>query len=48
MSEAQARHLAQDAGASEAEINKIVGPQPQLRISGPAVTIDGVQKPAAE
>jgi hypothetical protein len=40
MSEAAARHFAEDGGASQEEINKIVGPQPQLVLSGPVVAIN--------
>lgn len=45
MSEAQARHLKMDAGASQEEIDKIVGPQKQVMIGKPAVTIEGVTAP---
>jgi len=43
MSEAAARHFKQDAGASAAEIEKIVGPQKQVMLKEPAVTIEGLK-----
>jgi hypothetical protein len=45
ISEAQARHLKMDAGASQEEIDKIVGPQKQMMIAGPGVVIEGVPQP---
>jgi len=44
MSEAAARHFAEDGGAPQAQIDKIVGPQPQLVLSGPVVAIEGIEK----
>ena len=41
ISEAEARHYAEDAGKSPAEIAKIVGPQKQLRMSAPAAMVRG-------
>jgi hypothetical protein len=40
ISEDFARHLAADAGKTQAEIEKIVGPQPLIRLSSPAAEID--------
>jgi len=48
MPEAAARHFAEDGGASEAEISKIVGPQPQLVLTGPVVAIEGIEKPTEQ
>ena len=45
MSEAQARHFKEDAGAPKEEIEKIVGPQPQLVLTTPVVAIEGVERP---
>ncbi len=42
ISEADARHYKEDAGASPEEIAKIVGPQPQVRMSAPAARILGL------
>lgn len=42
ISEADARHYAEDAGKSPEEIARIVGPQLQLRMSAPAAIIRGV------
>jgi len=42
ISEGDARHYAEDAGKSLAEIAKIVGPQKQLRMSAPAAMVRGV------
>lgn len=39
ISEDEARHYAEDKGASKAEIAKIVGPQKQIRVSSPNVQI---------
>jgi hypothetical protein len=47
ISEAQAKHLRQDAGASQAELDKIVGPQQQVMVIAPAVTIEGVPQKAS-
>ena len=44
--EATARHYAQDAGASEDEVAKIVGPQKTVRVSSPGVAV--VKADAAE
>lgn len=44
MSEAAARHFLEDGGASQEEIDKIVGPQPQLVVQGPVVAIEGIEK----
>ena len=44
LSERAARHFKEDAGAPQAEIDKIVGPQKQLMLAGPAVAIEGVAK----
>jgi hypothetical protein len=44
MSEAMARHFKEDAGAPQEEIDKIVGPQKQIVIAGPAVAIEGIHK----
>jgi hypothetical protein len=46
MSERAARHFKEDAGAPEEEINKIVGPQKQMFITGAALKIEGVEKPS--
>ncbi|MEM6259342.1 MAG: DUF4920 domain-containing protein [Planctomycetota bacterium] len=40
ISESFARHLASDAGKSEEEISRIVGPQELIRLSSPAAEID--------
>lgn len=39
ISEADARHFAEDAGRSKEEVAKIVGPQKQIRLSSPTVRI---------
>ncbi|MFN4244447.1 MAG: DUF4920 domain-containing protein [Tepidisphaerales bacterium] len=39
ISEADARHFAEDAGKSKEEIAKIVGPQKQVRVASPNVQI---------
>jgi hypothetical protein len=39
ISEADARHYAEDGGASKEEIAKIVGPQKQITVSSPSVQI---------
>lgn len=46
ISEDEARHQAEDAGASEAEISKITGPQKRIRMASPSAKIEGVQPPA--
>ena len=46
ISEKMARHFKEDAGAPQAEIERIVGPQKQVMISGPRVAIAGVTPPA--
>jgi hypothetical protein len=43
ISEGEARHYKEDAGASEEEIAKIVGPQKQIRISSPSAKIKGIK-----
>lgn len=40
VSEAEARHYAEDGGATPEEIAKIVGPQKQIRIDSPAAEIE--------
>lgn len=40
--EEEARHYAKDAGKSDAEIAKIVGPQPKITLSSPAAIIKGL------
>lgn len=42
ISEEEARHYKEDAGASKDEIAKIVGPQTSVRMSAPAARISGV------
>lgn len=42
ISEEEARHYKEDAGASKEEIAKIVGPQSSVRMSAPAARIAGV------
>lgn len=42
ISEAQARHLAEDAGKSPDQIAKIVGPQKQIRFKSPAAMVLGI------
>ncbi len=42
ISEQEARHYKEDAGASKEEIAKIVGPQTTVRMSAPAARISGV------
>ncbi|MFQ5461680.1 MAG: DUF4920 domain-containing protein [Phycisphaerae bacterium] len=44
MTQADARHYAEDAGKSAAEIAKIVGDQQQLRMMAPAARIYGMPK----
>ena len=46
ISQEDARHYQEDAGASPEEIAKIVGPQKQLSISAPAARIKGLRKDA--
>ena len=46
ISQEDARHYQEDAGASAEEIAKIVGPQKQLSISAPAARIKGLRKDA--
>ena len=48
MKEAAARHFLEDGGAPQSEIEKIVGPQPQLVLQQAVVMIEGVEKPQAE
>jgi hypothetical protein len=40
-----ARHFRRDAGASEAEVDRITGPQTLLRIKAPAIRITGIDQP---
>ena len=42
ISQEQARHYREEAGASEAELAKIVGPQKQLMLTNPGAQIAGV------
>lgn len=42
ISEAQARHLAEDAGKPADQIAKIVGPQKQIRFKSPAAKVIGI------
>lgn len=46
ISEEEARHYKEDAGASPEEIAKIVGPQKITRMKSPAALIEGVSGPA--
>lgn len=46
MSEAEAKHYAEDAGKPAAEIAKIVGPQKNIRIASPAAEVAGIKKSA--
>lgn len=39
ISEAEAQHIAEDAGKSEEEVNAIVGDQPQIEIQGPSALV---------
>ena len=48
LSEKAARHFKEDAGAPQEEIEKIVGPQKQLLVSGAVVQIQGIDPRAAE
>lgn len=48
LSEKAARHFKEDAGAAQEEIEKIVGPQKQLLVSGAVVQIQGIDPRAAE
>lgn len=45
ITEAEARHYAEDAGKSAAEIAKIVGDRDQLRMKSPAAQIVGLEPP---
>ena len=48
MSEAQARHYKKDAGATQEEIERIVGPQKRVIVASPAAQIVGLaEAPAA-
>ncbi len=40
--EEEARHYAKDAGKSDADIAKIIGPQPKITLSSPAAVIKGL------
>ena len=42
ISEAQARHYKEDAGASPEEVAKIVGPQKQYIVASPSARVAGV------
>lgn len=42
ISEAQARHFKEDAGASKEEVEKIVGPQKQVTVASPSARVAGV------
>jgi len=42
ISEAQARHFAEDAGKSPDQIARIVGPQKQIRFKSPAAKVIGI------
>ena len=44
ISEAQARHFKEDAGASAEEVAKIVGPQKQYIVASPSARVAGVAK----
>ncbi len=44
ISEAEARHYKEDAGASLEEIARIVGPQKQITVAAPAARIAGLAK----
>ncbi len=46
ISEEEARHYKEDAGASPEETAKIVGPQKQIRMTSPAAKIEGLSGPA--
>ncbi len=46
ISEDEARHYKEEAGASAAEVAKIVGPQKQLRMGSPAALVIGIRAPA--
>ena len=48
ISEAQARHFKEDAGASPEEIAKIVGPQKQVTVASPSARVAGVAAPQAK
>lgn len=45
ISEADARHYKEDAGASPEEIAKIIGPQKMIRLDAPSAIIEGVTAP---
>lgn len=45
ISEADARHYEEDAGASPEEIAKIVGPQKMITLAAPSAIIEGVTAP---
>ncbi|GIK15075.1 MAG: hypothetical protein BroJett003_00390 [Planctomycetota bacterium] len=42
ISQPQARHIAEDAGKSAEEVEKIVGPQKQIRVASPSARIFGL------
>ena len=43
LSQSAARHFKEDAGAAQEEIERIVGPQPQLIVTGAVVAITGIE-----
>ena len=45
ISEADARHYKEDAGASPEEIAKIIGPQKMIQLNAPSAIIEGVTAP---
>ncbi|MCS7034814.1 MAG: DUF4920 domain-containing protein [Phycisphaerae bacterium] len=45
ISEEDARHIAEEAGKSEAEVNAIVGPQRQVTLNSPGAIVFGVPQP---
>lgn len=46
VTEEEARHTAEDGGASPDDIAKIVGPQKRIRIAAPSAKIMGLKQPA--
>ncbi len=42
MTEADARHIAEEGGSSPAEVAKIKGPQKEVQLNAPAAVIEGV------
>jgi hypothetical protein len=47
MSQAAARHFKMDAGAPKEEVEKVVGPQPQIALGEASVLVRGVEQPKA-